>query len=296
MPSVRLLIITGMSGAGKTVTVHSLEDLGYFCVDNLPPVLIPKFAEVLLQSGGNVAKAALVIDLRGGAFFSALTEALAWLEERQDTIHTQILFLDAEDHILVRRYKETRRRHPLAPEGTPLEGIRKERALLASIKQRAHLLLDTSGYRPQDLKQKLNTLLSPEVPNEMPVTILSFGYKHGVPIDADLLFDVRFLPNPYYEPELRDLTGLERPVYQYVIEGAKTQEFLHKLDDFLRYLIPRYRAEGKGQLVIGIGCTGGQHRSVAIAEYLAEQLRKQRYFVRVKHRDMPKQGAVIHEG
>lgn len=293
MQTVELVIITGMSGAGKTVAVQSLEDLGFFCVDNLPPVLIPKFAEILQQSGGKIGKAALVIDLRGGEFFSALSEALDVLKQ-MDYLRLQILFLDADDQTLVRRYKETRRRHPLAAAGSPLEGIQLERKKLQAIKEQAHLIIDTSRLKPRELRDKLASILISREEERLAIHVLSFGFKFGVPMDADLVFDVRFLPNPYYEESLRALSGKDEPVYRFVMESEGVDAYLGRLSDFLLYLLPLYAREGKSQLVIGIGCTGGRHRSVAIAEYLGKLLRERHYDARVEHRDIHKD--VLKEG
>lgn len=280
---INLLIITGMSGAGKTVAVQSLEDLGFFCVDNLPPLLIPKFAELIEQSGGRIKKVALVIDLRGREFFDTLSDALSRLEE-MDHIRHQILFLDASDQILVQRYKETRRRHPLASEGLPLDGILAERRMLEEIKGRANLILDSSQLKPVQLKERISNYFS-TMQSQMTVNITSFGFKYGIPIDADLVFDVRFLPNPHYIDDLRPKTGLDQDVSGYVFQWDESMQFVDKLSDFVGYTLPHYQREGKSQLVIGIGCTGGKHRSVAIAEYLGKRF-KDDYLTRVSHRDI----------
>ncbi|MFD0674760.1 RNase adapter RapZ [Cohnella sp. GCM10027633] len=280
-----LVIITGMSGAGKTIAVQSLEDLGFFCVDNLPPVLIPKFAELIEQSQGRIAKVALVIDLRGREFFTALSESLNYIREHY-TIHYEILFLDSTDSVLVQRYKESRRRHPLAPDGMPLDGIRLERKLLEDLKGWATQVIDTSNLKPAALKEKIIGRFTDLDRNSISINVTSFGFKYGVPIDADLIFDVRFLPNPHYVEQLRPKTGQEPEVYDYVMKWPETQTFLAKLLDMLQYLIPLYHKEGKSQVVIGIGCTGGKHRSVALAEYLGRRLgSSETEYVRVSHRD-----------
>ncbi|MFC5700681.1 RNase adapter RapZ [Cohnella faecalis] len=285
-----LVIITGMSGAGKTIAVQSLEDLGFFCVDNLPPVLIPKFAELIDQSQGRIAKVALVIDLRGREFFTALSESLNYVRE-QFTIHNEILFLDAIDSVLVQRYKESRRRHPLAPEGMPLDGIHMERKLLEDLKGWATQVIDTSNLKPAQLKEKIIGRFSNLDKNAISINVTSFGFKYGVPIDADLIFDVRFLPNPHYVDTLRPKTGQDQEVYDYVMKWPDTQLFLTKLLDMLQYLIPLYHKEGKSQIVIGIGCTGGKHRSVALAEYLGKMLSAgETETVRVHHRDAGRDG------
>ncbi len=280
-----LIIITGMSGAGKTLAVQSLEDLGFFCVDNLPPVLIPKFGELIEQSNGKIAKIALVIDLRGREFFTALSESLLYIKEHF-TMRCEILFLDATDSVLVQRYKESRRRHPLAPEGMPLDGIRLERKMLEELKDSATQLIDTSNTKPGQLKEKIISRFSHIEPNTLSVNITSFGFKYGIPIDADLVFDVRFLPNPHYVDHLRPRTGQDSEVYEYVLKWAETQLFLTKLLDMLHFLIPQYYKEGKSQVIIAIGCTGGKHRSVAIAEYLGKMLGVSKTEnVSVSHRD-----------
>lgn len=284
--SIQLLIITGMSGAGKTIAVKSLENLGFFCVDNLPPALISKFAELIKQSEGKIERVALVIDLRGREFFDSLASSLDELEE--SGIAHQILFLDASDQTLVQRYKETRGRHPMAPDASPLDGIDKERKLLQEIRARAHQIIDTTSLSSSELKAKLVQRFSNVVSNHtLSLNLISFGFKYGIPIDADLVFDVRFLPNPHYVPELKPKTGCDSEVSQYVLKWTETQQFIQRLVDFLTYLLPHYEREGKSQLVIGIGCTGGKHRSVTIAEYLMEYY-KADYNCSVDHRDMGK--------
>ncbi len=281
----KLVIITGMSGAGKTIAVQSLEDLGFFCVDNLPPVLIPKFAELIESSNGKIGKVALVIDLRGREFFTALSESLNYMKEHY-TISFEILFLDATDSVLVQRYKESRRRHPLAPEGLPLEGIKLERRLLEDLKGMSTQVIDTSSLKPAKLKEQIISRFTTSDQGVFAVNMTSFGYKYGIPIDADLIFDCRFLPNPHYVDHLRPNTGQHPEVYEYVMKWPETQTFLTKLLDMLHYLIPMYEKEGKSQLVVGIGCTGGKHRSVAIAEYLGKMLgSSDTEAVRVSHRD-----------
>lgn len=283
-----LIIITGMSGAGKTLAVQSLEDLGFFCVDNLPPVLIPKFAELIVQSNGKISKVALVIDLRGREFFTALSESLNYIRDHF-TIRCEILFLDASDAMLVQRYKESRRRHPLAPEGMPLDGIRLERQMLDELKNSATQVIDTTNMKPAQLKEKIVSRFANLESHTLSVNITSFGFKYGIPIDADLVFDVRFLPNPHYVDHLRPRTGQDSEVYDYVMKWPEAQAFLTKLLDMLHFLIPQYRKEGKSQVIIGIGCTGGKHRSVAISEYLGKMLgASETESVSVSHRDSDK--------
>ncbi len=280
-----MVIITGLSGAGKTIAVQSLEDLGFFCVDNLPPVLIPKFAELIEQSNGKIGKVALVIDLRGREFFAALSESLNYVKNHH-TIHSEIIFLEANDGVLVQRYKESRRRHPLAPEGMPLDGIRLERQMLDDLRNAATQIIDTSTTKPAKLKETIISRFSHLETNRLSINITSFGFKYGIPIDADLIFDVRFLPNPHYIDTLRPHTGQDSDVYEYVMKWPETQTFLTKLLDMLHFLIPQYRNEGKSQVIIGIGCTGGKHRSVAISEYLGRMLgTSETETVRVSHRD-----------
>lgn len=280
----RLVIITGMSGAGKTVTIQSFEDLGFFCVDNLPPTLLPKFLELMKESGNKMDKVALVMDLRGREFFDELFKALDELGETA-WISPEILFLDADDSVLVRRYKETRRTHPLSPFGQPLDGIKQERILLEELKGRAQTIYNTSPLKPRDLREKIMEQFSVNKQAVFNVHIMSFGFKHGLPIDADLVFDVRFLPNPFYVKHMRAQTGLDEEVSSYVMKWTETQKFLEKLLDLLTFMLPYYKREGKSQLVIAIGCTGGQHRSVTLAEYLGAHF-KEDYYVSVAHRDI----------
>lgn len=283
--AINFLIITGMSGAGKTVAIQSLEDAGYFCVDNLPPVLIPKFAELVKQSGGSIERVALVIDLRGREFFESLSETIDTLNQ-MNGLSFHILYLDANDQTLVSRYKETRRRHPLSSNGSPLEGIHAERRLLEEMKGWAHQIIDTSQLKPAQLREKIISQYG-QHGSRLTINVLSFGFKYGSPMDADLMFDVRFLPNPHYIDDLRPKTGCDPEVAEYVMNSRETKEFVEKLTDFLAYTLPHYQQEGKSQLVIGIGCTGGKHRSVAIAEHLGETFGKD-YTIRVSHRDIEK--------
>lgn len=282
--SIELVVITGMSGAGKTVVVQSLEDLGFYCIDNLPPMLFPKFIDLIGQSEG-IEKVALVVDLRGREFFTSLQQMFHQLEA--DAIGYKIIFLDADDSILVRRYKETRRKHPLAADGTLLERIEEERKILASIRQKAHIVIDTSELRPLELKHRVSQIFAQN--GSLSIQFLSFGFKYGVPIDVDLMFDVRFLPNPHYIDYLRPQTGQDVAVYDYVMQWPETKQFAEKLNDLFRFLFPLYLKEGKSQLVIGIGCTGGKHRSVTLTEYFY-QLFKDDYTCEMMHRDIKKGG------
>ncbi|WP_332695346.1 RNase adapter RapZ [Halalkalibacter lacteus] len=285
---IQIVIITGMSGAGKTVAVQSFEDLGYFCVDNLPPALIPKFIELIEGSNGKMNKVALVIDLRGRKFFDHLFEAIDMIS-LSPHLHfkLQILYLDAKDAKLVQRYKETRRSHPLAPNGLPLEGIRLEREMLEEMKGRSQQIIDTTDMKPIQLREKIIQRFSTNERHPFSVNVMSFGFKYGMPIDADLVFDVRFLPNPHYIDQMRPKTGLEKEVSTYVLKWTETQQFIEKLMDLLKFMLPQYKREGKSQVVIGIGCTGGKHRSVTLAEYFAEAFADE-YVVHVSHRDIDK--------
>ncbi|WP_174616379.1 RNase adapter RapZ [Virgibacillus ihumii] len=282
----KLVVITGMSGAGKTVAVQSFEDLGYYCVDNLPPALLPKFLELMRDSTNNIHKVALVMDLRGREFFDSLFEALDILGE-ESWLHEHILFLDAKDEALVTRYKETRRAHPLAVGGLPLNGIQQERHILDELRGRAQRIIDTTNLKPRELRDKILKAYTEDKQEIFSVHTVSFGFKYGIPIDADLVFDVRFLPNPHYVPHMQPLTGLNPEVSSYVFKWSDTQKFNEKVLDMLQFMLPQYKKEGKSQLVVAIGCTGGQHRSVALAEYFAKQL-SANYITHVTHRDIDK--------
>ena len=280
MNNSNFVIITGLSGAGKSNAVKVFEDMGYFCVDNLPAPLIPKFAELCLQSDGKVSKIALVIG--GDLFLDELNHNLD--ELRNMDIPYQILFLEASDDILIQRFKETRRNHPLSPQGTISEGIRLERQKLSELRGRADKIIDTSRLKASELRSELRTQWA-EVSDKLSVSIITFGYKHGIPIDTDLLMDVRFIPNPFYIPELRPLTGRDPAVQEYVFRSKECQEFLQKYTDLLKFLLPNYSREGKTHLTIGIGCTGGQHRSIALGIKIGQILEQEGYPVNVKHRD-----------
>jgi UPF0042 nucleotide-binding protein len=283
---VELVIVTGLSGAGKSEAIHGFEDLGFFCVDNLPPSLITKFAELCAHSDGRVSRAAVVIDVRGGAFFDDLAVSLSELERMGFSYH--ILFLTASDEALVRRYKETRRRHPLAGDRrTLLESITEERRLLAGLQERAAKVIDTSALPVQQFKSEVASLFTGGTA-EMVITVTSFGYKFGLPLDADLVFDLRFLPNPHWIEELRALSGAEQAVREFVLASAGAQEFLEHLYGFLGFALPRYAHEGKAYLTIALGCTGGRHRSVVIAAEVAAHLGAGGYRVLVEHRDIDK--------
>lgn len=290
---MRFIIVTGLSGAGKSEATNALEDMGYFCVDNLPPKLIKKFAEVCKQSQGSIDKVALVMDIRGGIFFDDLFESLSELSKEQ--FQYEILFLDTSDEVLVKRFKEKRRSHPLAPGGRVITGIELERQKLREVKDRADVIIDTSKYAIKDLREEMARKFGDkEMPEkQMAITILSFGFKYGIPVDSDLVFDVRFIPNPFYIPELKPFSGNDEPVKNYVMEQTETQTFLEKANDMFEFLIPNYQKEGKRQLIISIGCTGGRHRSVAIANSIYETLRANNHDVYVEHRDIKED---VHKG
>ncbi|MCM3388662.1 RNase adapter RapZ [Ureibacillus chungkukjangi] len=279
-----IVIITGMSGAGKTVAVQSFEDLGYYCIDNLPPALLTTFLALMKESERNITQIAAVMDMRGGEFFDSLIDALDILE-KEAYVNTRVLFLDAENEALVQRYKETRRSHPLAPQGAPLEGIKKEREMLSELKGRAKFVYNTSQLKPRQLRERIGKEFSISSSPKFSINVMSFGYKNGVPIDADLVFDVRFITNPYYVEELRPKTGLQEEVSSYVLAQEEAQELIVKLTDLFKFMIPQYINEGKSQLVIAFGCTGGQHRSVTLAEYYGK-LFSDSYQTAITHRDI----------
>lgn len=279
-----ILVITGLSGAGKSLCLKCLEDMDYFCVDNLLPALIPKFVQLCASSDMN--RIAFVIDIRGRKFFKELQSAL--MEIPEYGFSCQILFLEASDEILVRRFSESRRRHPLAPKGRLLDGITYERKLLEEIRGMADEIIDTSNVAPNKLKLKLVSAagVSASTVNTLNITVVAFGFKYGVPLDADIVYDVRFLPNPYYIEDLRHLTGNNAPVKEYVLKFEETKEFLGKFLEFNKYLIPKYIREGKSNLTIAVGCTGGKHRSVVIANELAKALEDAGYRAYAEYREI----------
>lgn len=285
---MRLVIVTGMSGAGKTNALKMLEDMGFYCVDNLPIPLVEKFAELTLSNQGGIRNAALGIDIRSGDELSALDRIFdEWSRKR---VPYEILFLDASSETLIKRYKESRRAHPLAGEGRIDSGIEKERLKLAFLKEEADYIIDTSKLLTKELKAELEKIfMANESYKNLYITILSFGFKYGIPSDADLVFDVRFLPNPYYVDELRPKTGEDQEVRDYVMQNGTADIFLYKLYDMLEFLIPGYVLEGKNQLVIAIGCIGGKHRSVTIAKAVYERLKSHEEFgLKIEHRDIDK--------
>lgn len=286
---MRFVIVTGMSGAGKSTALKMLEDVGYFCVDNLPVPLIPKMADLLRVPNTEINKAALGVDIRSGQSFKELKQVMDILDK--EGLKYEILYLESSDDVLVKRYKETRRFHPLSGNGQRVDqGIAKEREKLDFLKKRADYLIDTSHMLTRELKAELNKIFvqNKEYKN-LYITVLSFGFKYGIPSDADLVFDVRFLPNPYYIEDLRPKSGNDKEVRDYVMQNSKAQEFLIKLKDMIEFLIPNYIIEGKTQLVIAVGCTGGKHRSVTLANELFEAVRNaEKYGIRIEHRDIGK--------
>ncbi|MDP2212153.1 MAG: RNase adapter RapZ [Candidatus Aquicultor sp.] len=284
-PNIEFAIITGLSGAGRSEAIKCFEDMGFFCIDNLPPSLIPKMAELATLPGSKINQVAVVCDVRGGEFFDDLLEELQKLKELD--IKYQILFLEASDEVLVKRFKETRRRHPLSEEGAIVDGIHKERHIMEQLRGQANLVIDTSGLAPFELKDKIRTAILKQDKQKkgIMITIMSFGYKYGMPLDADLVMDVRFLPNPHYIEALRDFDGTNEKVCDFVLNRSESRTFIKKFTGLLAFLLPRYVAEGKTHLTIAIGCTGGKHRSVAIAEEAAKFLREKDYNVVVRHRD-----------
>lgn len=284
---MRFVIVTGMSGAGKTSVLKFLEDINFFCVDNLPPALLPKFAELCYEQEGEIERVAMGIDIRGGRLFNDLFEVLSDLQEKG--YKYEILFLDASDEVLIKRYKETRRSHPLSRNGSIQEGILKEREMLRDVKTKATYIIDTSQALTRQLKEQINGIFVENKKHEnLVITIQSFGFKYGIPTDSDLVFDVRFLPNPFYIQELKELTGNDEPVSSYVMQFEESQTFLQKLVDMVEFLIPLYIKEGKNNLVISIGCTGGKHRSVTLANALYAALGQDRHTLLLQHHDIEK--------
>lgn len=281
---MKLVVVTGLSGAGKTQALHTLEDIGFYCVDNLPPVLIPNMAKLCMGDDPAVQRVALGIDTRSGAFFGQTDEALDALREMN--IHCDVLYLTASDEELIRRYKETRRAHPMGNEEMLIQNIEKERDMLRGMERRATRIIDTTTMLTRQLREMLLRMYGEgDVDKSISVNVLSFGFKHGIPQDADLVFDVRFIPNPFYIPEMRPMNGADKPVRDYVMSFEESRVFLEKTLDLLHFLIPNYVSEGKDRLVIGVGCTGGQHRSVCLAIEIARGLQQAGFRSAASHRD-----------
>ena len=287
---MRFVVVTGMSGGGKTSALKMLEDAGFYCVDNLPVFLIEKFVELSTMPNGEINKVALGLDVRAGQSFSDVTEILEGLKQKGYSF--EILFMDASEAALIKRYKETRRVHPLAVDGRVEDGVRKERKILEEIRKNADYVLDTSKLLTRELKEELDRIfVKNEEYNSLMVNVMSFGFKHGIPVDANLVFDVRFLPNPFYIDELKVKTGNDKEVQDYVMSFREAEDFMSKLTDMIQFLIPNYIKEGKYSLVIAIGCTGGKHRSVTLANELYKRMENQgNYGLKLYHRDVAHQG------
>lgn len=285
MRGLKFIIITGLSGAGKSEAMRGLEDSGYYCIDNIPPALIVKFAQLCINSSESMKKVALGVDIRGRQFFNDVYTSLD--EMKKLGYEYEIIFLDCEDDVLIKRYKMTRRNHPLSFDTSILEGIVREKELLKELKSRANVLIDTSNLKPKDLRKQIRDIYIGESEgSNLVISVTSFGYKHGIPLDADLVFDVRFLPNPYYVEELKERTGDEEEVQSYVMNSSVSWEFLSRLKDFIDFLVPNYMEEGKHHLVIAIGCTGGKHRSVTFTNMIYDHLIEGGYRAIKKQRDI----------
>lgn len=289
----RFVIITGISGAGKSVAIKCFEDLDFFCVDNIPPQLIPRFSEMCLKSQGKLSKIAFVIDIRGEIFFRELDQSLEELENMN--IHPEILFLEARDDVIVRRFSETRRKHPLQFSQSILENICHEREKLKILKSKASMIIDTSNLDPRQLSFEIKRLFLREKREDFHVSVISFGYKYGIPIDVDLVFDTRFLSNPYYQDGLSELSGKDEKIKEYLLQFPVTRQFIQRFFSLINFLIPFYKKEGKSYLSIAIGCTGGRHRSVFLANELVLFLKTKRHHVLIKHRDIMKEEKIYKE-
>ena len=285
---MEFLIVTGLSGAGKSRAVDALEDIGFYCVDNIPPKLIPTFYDLCAKAGNTFSRVAVVTDIRGGDMFSSLFETLDDLKNEDK--HYRILFLDANDYVLINRFKETRRKHPLAENnlGSLEQAVKLEREILRPVREKADYIIDTSFLSPAQLKERISNLFLGDSSQAFMVHCVSFGFKYGIPTEADLVFDVRCLPNPFYIEELKHLTGLDEPVYSYVMKWEQTKGVVQRLISLIDYMLPLYCDEGKSQLVIAIGCTGGKHRSVALAQLLYDHLLENGHRTSVNHRDIQK--------
>lgn len=283
---MQTVIITGMSGAGKSTAVHILEDIGYYCIDNIPPTLISKFIKLCQNSNFVLEKIAFVVDARSGELITHLADEIKMLKKRGNSC--KVVFLDTEDEVLIKRYQETRRKHPHMGNGRIEDGIQIERTLMSEIRNYADLVIDTTRLLVKELREKLLTIfeISSKNYDKISVNLVSFGFKRGIPLDCDLVFDVRFMPNPFYEETLKSATGKDARVAAYALSCENSQNFLRKLEDLLLYLLPLYAEEGKQSLVVGIGCTGGKHRSVAVTEHLDQFLKQNNYETLVNHRDL----------
>ena len=289
---LNIVIITGMSGAGKTVAIQSFEDMGYFTVDNMPPNLIEKFVGLLNTPDNKIDKVALVVDMRSRAFFEHIQSIVTELTDN-NSVNFKLLFLDANDSELVSRYKETRRSHPLAIDGRTLDGITKERTILADLKNLSEVVIDTSELTPRNLRARILQIFAESTEATFRIEVISFGFKYGLPLDADLVFDVRFLPNPHYVADLRDKNGTDKEVYDFVMEHPQSEEFYQNLMKMLVPILPAYKTEGKSVLTIAFGCTGGQHRSVAFAERVSKAL-KDNWHLNISHRDKDRRKETVN--
>lgn len=285
---MEFIIVTGMSGAGKTQAMHALEDMGFFCVDNLPPDIIPAFYDLCEKSSEYRNRIAVATDTRGGEMFESFFSAVEALKSGGKDC--KILFLDCSDTVLVNRFKETRRRHPMMDDlnGSLDKAVKYEREILRTAKEGSDYVIDTSGVSAAQLKVRVSKLFSEKGKNTMSVHCISFGFKHGIPLESDLVFDVRCLPNPYYDENLRPLTGLDREIVDFVMDKEETKGFVTRFTDMMDYMVPLYSKEGKSQLVISVGCTGGHHRSVALAQYMCDHLKDKGYKSNITHRDINK--------
>ncbi len=293
MKNYRFIIISGLSGAGKSVAIKIFEDLGFFCVDNIPPQLIPKFLEMCLKSQGKLSKIAFVVDIRGEIFLQELDHTLTELESMD--IQPEILFLEAKDEIIVRRFSETRRKHPIQSSHSILDNIQEERKKLKELKSRASIVIDTSNLTPKQLNQEIRRYFQKKTTSSMEINLISFGYKYGIPIDVDLVLDSRFLPNPYYDDQLSELSGKDEKIKEYLRQFPVTQQSIQQFFSLIDYLIPFYIKEGKNYLSIAVGCTGGRHRSVFLVNELVYKLKSKGYSVFVKHRDIKKEEKIFKE-
>ena len=287
MQNSRFIVITGLSGAGKSIAIKCFEDLDFFCVDNIPPQLIPKFAEICLKSRGKLSRIAFVVDIRSEIFFQELGKSLKELESMN--INPEILFLEAKDDVIVRRFSETRRKHPLQFSQSILENIRQERNKLKELKSKATMIIDTSHLNPRQLNNEIRRYFQTNSIKGMQISLISFGYKYGIPIDVDLVFDVRFLPNPYYQNELSRLSGNDDKIKEYLIKFPVTTQFIDKFISLIDFILPHYIEEGKNYIYIAIGCTGGRHRSVFIVNQLYQLLKSKDYHIFKRHRDIKKE-------
>ena len=285
---MEFVVVTGLSGAGKTRAMHAMEDIGFFCVDNLPPALIPVFYDLCVKSEGPMGRVAVVTDTRGGELFKSFFTAMEAL--KREKREYKILFLDSSDAVLVNRFKETRRKHPLSDDlnGSLEQAVKLEREMLQPVKECSDYVIDTSGVSPAQLKTRITELFLSSASDSLSVHCISFGFKYGIPMESDLVFDVRCLPNPFYVEELRPQTGLDAPVRDYVLEKEETKGFVSRFTDMVDYLLPLYGKEGKSQLVIAVGCTGGHHRSVALAQYMCDYLSRKGIRTSITHRDIQK--------